>query len=70
MALAVRHAFEKLGMETAFSGCWGKNPASSRVLEKNGFTPIDPVLNDGEYGQRFVGEIIKRYRLNREGKGT
>ncbi|HEY3899973.1 MAG TPA: GNAT family N-acetyltransferase [Chthoniobacter sp.] len=61
--LAVQYAQTKLGIGSVFSACWEQNRASIRVLEKNGFRPIGPIVNDGTYGQKLLGEIIERYRL-------
>jgi len=65
--LAIQYAFSKLGMNTVFSGTWERNPASGRVLEKNGFRAIDAVANDGQYGWKLLGQVIQRYQLDRSG---
>lgn len=59
-------ALEDIGFRRLFSGCWAKNPASFRVLEKNGFLEIESVINDGYFGQKFVGETIRRLTLSDE----
>lgn len=38
--LALSYAFKELSMEVVFSSCLDRNPASRRVLEKNGFSEI------------------------------
>jgi RimJ/RimL family protein N-acetyltransferase len=57
-------AFKELGFCRLFSGCWSKNPASCRVLEKNGFTEISSIVNDGHFGQKFAEETIRRFTLS------
>jgi hypothetical protein len=42
----------------------GSNPASAQALEKNGFREIEPITNDGRYGQKFIGETIRRFTLD------
>lgn len=59
-------AFEDIGFRRLFSGCWAKNPASCRVLMKNGFGEIESVVNDGHFGQKFLGETIRRLTLSYE----
>ncbi len=61
--LAVEYAIKELAMTTVFSGCWEGNPASCRVLEKNGFNEIESIINDGKYGQKFKGQRIRRFKL-------
>ena len=61
--LAVEYAIEDLEMTTVFSLCWEGNPASCRVLEKNGFNEIKSIINDGKYGQKFKGQRIRRFKL-------
>ncbi len=63
---AVAYAFENLAIKTIYSGCWEGNPASCRVLEKNGFNEIDSIINDGRYGQKFIDERIRRFKLSHE----
>ncbi len=59
-------AFQELNFRYLFSGCWAENPASCRVLEKNGFREIESVINDGHFGQKFLGQTIRRFRLSYE----
>lgn len=66
VGLVTNIAFEDLGFRRLFSGCWIKNPASCRVLEKNGFIEIPSVVNDGDFGQKFLGETIRRLTLSYE----
>ena len=66
VALVIDYAFNNLGIEIIFSGCLEKNPASGRVLEKNGFQEIEPIINDGKYGHKFIGEKIRRLKLNKK----
>ncbi|MGV3658658.1 MAG: GNAT family N-acetyltransferase [Prosthecobacter sp.] len=62
-ALAIEHAFEVLELQTLYSGGLVRNIASMRVLEKNGFTKLGEFVYDGI---RFGGEMIARYRLDRD----
>nr|WP_235927041.1 GNAT family N-acetyltransferase [Gloeocapsopsis dulcis] len=66
VGLVVEIAFQELGFRHLFSSCWAENPASCRVLEKNGFRKIQSVLNDGHFGQKFLGQTIHRFRLSYE----
>jgi len=50
VGLAAAYAFADLDMQIVFSGCLTSNPASARVLEKNGFMEIETIVNDGKYG--------------------
>lgn len=63
VSLAVEYAINELEITTVFSGCWEGNPASCRVLEKNGFKEIEGIINDGKYGQKFKGQQIRRFKL-------
>jgi ribosomal-protein-alanine N-acetyltransferase len=66
VACAIHYAFEELQMETIFSGCWVENPASGRVLEKNGFLEIPPTIGDQRFGQKSLGKTIRQFRLDRK----
>jgi RimJ/RimL family protein N-acetyltransferase/uncharacterized glyoxalase superfamily protein PhnB len=61
---AVSTAFTELGLRHISSACLGSNPASAQALEKNGFREIAPITNDGRYGQKFIGETIRRFTLD------
>lgn len=61
---ALELAFAELHLARAFSGCRAANPASARVLEKNGFREIDPVINDGRFGAKFLHETIRRFAIS------
>jgi len=66
VALAVEFAFRALGMQTVFSGCWEGNPASGRILEKNGFREIESMLATDTYGRKFKGQPIRRFMLTKQ----
>ena len=63
VALALGYAFGELDMEVVNSGCLARNPASARVLEKNGFTEIGQFIYDLP---KFKGETIRRFRLTKQ----
>jgi RimJ/RimL family protein N-acetyltransferase len=66
VGLAVKFAFGELSMQTVFSGCWEGNPASARVLEKNGFKEIESILGSDTYGWKMKGERIRRFMLTKQ----
>jgi RimJ/RimL family protein N-acetyltransferase len=59
---AVEHAREEFNLKVLFSACFVMNPASARVLEKNGFREVARILNDGIFGRKFLGQEIRRFR--------
>lgn len=63
VSLALAYAFQELGMEVVNSGGLARNPASARVLEKNGFTEIDQFIYDSP---KFKGETVRRFRLTKQ----
>ena len=63
VSLVLEHAFLELGMETIDSGCLVRNPASGRVLEKNGFSMCGlEVISNG----KLAGEQQRLYRLTKQ----
>ena len=46
LSLALRYAFCDLGMDIVRSSCLRRNPASARVLEKNGFRETGEFVSD------------------------
>ncbi len=60
---AIKFAFEELGLSTLQSCCLLGNVASVRVLEKNGFVQVGEFVNDGKYGNKFLGQSMKRFQL-------
>jgi ribosomal-protein-alanine N-acetyltransferase len=59
-AQAIKFAFDDAGLHTLRSGSLKRNPASGRVLEKNGFQLIDEfIIPEG----KFKGEKFLRYEL-------
>lgn len=63
VALALAYAFDELGMEAVVSACLTRNPASGRVLEKNGFTETGSFTYTAA---KFVDEPARRFRLTRQ----
>ena len=62
VALALRYAFCELGMDLVRASCLRRNPASARVLEKNGFR------ESGEYSSdfpKFKGEPFREFQLTK-----
>lgn len=63
VALMLHFAFCDLGMEVVRSSCLSRNPASARVLEKNGFRET------GEYASeipKFKGEPFRGFQLTKQ----
>ena len=50
-------------MEIVNSGCLARNPASARVLEKNGFTEIGQFIVSSS---KFKDEPARRFRLTKQ----
>ncbi len=63
VALALNYAFCELGMEIVHSACLKRNPASARVLEKNGFQEMDGFLYNSS---KFKNEPARRFQLIRQ----
>jgi len=61
--LAVKFAFDEVGLRLIQSGCLARNLASARLLERNGFSFVDTIIHDDE-GSKFYGEPIRRYELS------
>ena len=61
--LAVSYAFQHLNMKTVTSACLECNPASARVLEKNGFVETGKFVYNNE---KFKGELAHRFELTKE----
>jgi [ribosomal protein S5]-alanine N-acetyltransferase len=59
--LAVMYCEQVLGLDTLHSAALCRNPASSRVLLKNGFEEVRRFMNAGEFGRKFLEPMI-RYR--------
>ena len=63
LSLALRYAFCELDMDIVRSSCLSRNPASARVLEKNGFRET------GEYASeipKFKGEPFRGFQLTKQ----
>ena len=63
VALALHYAFCELGMEIVHSACLKRNPASARVLEKNGFQETEGFLYNSS---KFENEPARRFQLTRQ----
>ena len=63
VALALRYAFLDLGMETVRSACLRRNPASARVLEKNGFLETEGFVYNSS---KFKGEAARQFILTKK----
>ncbi len=63
VALALHYAFCELGMEIVHSACLKRNPASARVLEKNGFQELDGFLYNSS---KFKDESARRFQLTQQ----
>ncbi len=63
VALALNYAFCELDMEIVHSACLKRNPASARVLEKNGFQELDGFLYNSS---KFKDEPARRFQLTRQ----
>ena len=62
VALALRYAFLELGMEIVRSACLRRNPASARVLEKNGFLETEEFVYNSS---KFKGEAARKFILTK-----
>ena len=62
---AIAFAFGEIGLSCLTSSCLVRNPASGRVLEKNGFQQTD-VKTETDQESRFLGERWRLFRLTRE----
>jgi RimJ/RimL family protein N-acetyltransferase len=62
LALAVRFAFHDRRLVELGAVCLAKNPASARVLEKNGFIEQAPVVYQGP-DRRFLGQQLRTFLL-------
>ena len=63
VALALNYAFCELDMEIVHSVCLKCNPASARVLEKNGFQETEGFIYNSS---KFQNESARRFQLTRE----
>lgn len=63
VALALNYAFCELGMEMVHSACLKCNPASARVLEKNGFQETEGFIYNSS---KFENEPARRFQLTRQ----
>lgn len=60
--LAIQHARGDLGLQVLFSACLVSNPASARILQKNGFREVGRFLNAGRVGIKFLHHEMRRFR--------
>ena len=63
VALALNYAFCELDMEIVHSACLKCNPASARVLKKNGFQETEGFLYNSS---KFKDEPARRFQLTRQ----
>lgn len=63
VALALRHAFCELGMDVVWAHCLKRNPASARVLKKNGFRETGEFASDLP---KFKGEPSRAFQLTKQ----
>jgi [ribosomal protein S5]-alanine N-acetyltransferase len=61
--LAVSYAFQNLNMQIVTSVCLERNPASARVLEKNGFVETGRFVYNSE---KFQEELTHRFELTKD----
>ena len=63
VALALNYAFCELDMEIVHSACLKCNPASARVLEKNGFQETEGFIYNNS---KFKDEPARRFQLTQQ----
>ena len=63
LSLALRYAFFELNMDIVRSSCLTRNPASARVLEKNGFRETGEYISDIP---KFEGEPFRGFQLTKQ----
>ena len=59
---AIKYVFKNLGLGILQSTCFVRNPASNRVLEKNGFIEIGEITLENE---KFKAQLCRRFELLR-----
>ena len=64
LRLVVRVGFDELRLVELAAGCLDMNPASARVLEKNGFRERGRFRYEGP-DARFRGQLVRAFRLSR-----
>ena len=62
VALMLQFAFGDLGMDIVRSSCLNRNPASARVLEKNGFRETGENISEIP---KFKGEPFREFQLTK-----
>ena len=62
MGLVLQYAFEELQLTTVRSACLERNPASGRVLKKNGFVEAEGFVYTST---KFKDERAQRFELSR-----
>ena len=63
VALALRYAFCELGMDIVRASCLRRNPASARVLEKNGFRETGEFVSNIP---KFKDEPSRAFQLTKQ----
>jgi [ribosomal protein S5]-alanine N-acetyltransferase len=64
---AILYAKHALSLDTAFSACLVRNPASSKVLLKNSFEETRRFTNAGQFGGKYLEPMIRYRKIIREG---
>ncbi len=63
---AIQYAFDVMGLSLLRSGGLAENRGTARVLEKNGFVFTEDIVNDGHWGQKFLGRTVRRYERRKD----
>jgi len=63
VSLALRHAYCELGLDVVWAHCLKRNPASARVLKKNGFRETGEFASDLP---KFKGEPSRAFQLTKQ----
>ncbi len=63
LSLALRYAFCELGMDVVRTSCLRRNPASARVLEKNGFRETGEFVSEIP---KFKDEPFRGFQLTKQ----
>ncbi|MEL6537294.1 MAG: GNAT family N-acetyltransferase [Bacteroidota bacterium] len=61
VALLLEKAQSELKLDRVSTGVWAQNPASRKVLERNGFEWVDTLEDGASFGSKFVEKRICLY---------
>jgi len=64
---AILYAKHVLRLDTAFSACLVRNPASSKVLLRNAFEETKRFTNAGQFGSKYLEPMIRYRKIIRDG---